>query len=113
MPKVYIPEPMPAQDRGDRQQPRVVYSLPLQAVLGNGWASAALVFGILAVMLTPIPLFIGLVLGGGSAVLAAIFVIVGLTRVFTSKRGLLRVIFGGLLVWGSFAMIASGGGVWW
>ncbi len=113
MPKVYIPEPMPAQDRADHQQPRIVYSFAPQALPGNGWASAALVFGILAVVLTPIPLFIGLVLGGGSAVLAAIFAIVGLTRVFTSKRGLVRVILAGLLVWGSFAMISAGGGIWW
>lgn len=113
MPKVYIPEPLPPQAGAGAQQPRVVYTFAPQAMRGNGWASAALLFGILAVLLTPIPLFIGLILGGGAAVLAGIFAIVGLTRVFTSKRGLARVIFAGLLVWGSFAMISAGGGIWW
>ena len=113
MPNVYVPEPLPPQRDAGYQQPRVVYTVVPQAMPGNGWASVALLLGILAVVLTPIPLFIGLILGGGAAVLAAIFAIVGLTRWFSTKRGLARVIFAGLLVWGSFAMISAGGGIWW
>ena len=113
MSKIYIPEPLPAQEQPGYRQQRVVYTALPQALRGNGWATAAFVFGVFAVVLTPIPFFIGLVLGGGAAVLAAIFAVVGLTRVFMGKRGLVRVIFAGLLVWGSFAMISAGGGIWW
>ncbi len=111
MPQVIIPEPMPTQDRAGYQQGGSPFTL--RALPGNGWASAALLFGIVAVVLTPIPLFIGLILGGGAAVLAAICAIVGFTRWFRSKRGLARVIFAALLVWGAFAMISAGGGILW
>ncbi len=113
MPEVYIPEPLPTQDHARTQQPRVVYTVAPQAMRGNGWASLALFFGIAAIVLTPIPLFIGLILGGGAALLAAVSAIVGFTRFFTTKRGLARVIFAALLVWGAFTMISAGGGILW
>ncbi|MCU1411885.1 MAG: hypothetical protein JWR04_2592 [Rhodoglobus sp.] len=46
----------------------------------NGAAIAALVLGIVGFVLTPIPLFIGLFLGGIPAILGVIFGIVGLTH---------------------------------
>jgi hypothetical protein len=80
---------------------------------GNGAAVAALILGICGFVLTPIPLFIGLFLGGIPAVLGIIFGIVGLVRASKVQRGfplaLIGLILGGL----AFLSIFIGAGTIW
>lgn len=81
---------------------------------GNGFATAALVLGIFGFVVTPIPLFIGLFLGGLPNLLAIVFGIVGIVRANRlGGKGMAMAVVG--LVLGSLATIAiffGAGTVW-
>ena len=80
----------------------------------NGAAIAALVLGIVGFVLTPVPFFIGLFVGGIPDILAIIFGIIGLTKApRVGGRGfapaLVGLILGGL---GFLSMFIGAGTVW-
>ena len=80
----------------------------------NGAATAALVLGIIGFVLTPIPLFIGLFVGGIPDILAIVFGIVGLVKApKVANRGfapaLVGLILGGL---GFLSIFIGAGTVW-
>lgn len=87
------------------------YGAPVPA--RNGFAVAALVLGICGFVLTPIPLFIGLVLGGIPDILAVIFGIVGITRAQTTRVGLGMAVAGLVLGGLGFVSIFFGAGTIW
>lgn len=79
----------------------------------NGFAVAALVLGICGFVLTPIPFFIGLVLGGIPDVLAVIFGIIGIQRAQTARVGQAMAIVGTVLGGLGFLSIFIGAGTIW
>ena len=80
----------------------------------NPWAWWAFWIGLLGLVLMPIPLFIGLILGGGLAAVAAILAVIAL---FKSRqaggRGIAPAIIAGVFVLLTYGGISLGGGVWW
>lgn len=83
------------------------------AGMGNGAAVAALVLGIAGFLLTPIPFFIGLFLGGIPDILAIIFGIVGLVRANQLHRGFPLALIGLILGSLGFLSIFIGAGTVW
>jgi hypothetical protein len=79
----------------------------------NRVATAALVLGIIGIVLIPIPFFIGFVFGGIPGLLAVILGIVGLGRSASARSGfgsaLAGLILGGLVL----LAIPLGGGILW
>lgn len=70
--------------------------------------------GLVGLVLMPIPLFIGLILGSLFAVPAAILGIIGLLKSrHTEGRGIAWAVFGLIFVVLTFAGISAGGGVIW
>ena len=83
------------------------------ATAGNGAATAALVFGILGFLLTPIPLFIGLFLGGPLDILGIIFGIIGVSKAGKVGRGGAAAVWGLVLSGLAFISIFLGAGTIW
>lgn len=84
------------------------------AAPSNGFAVAALVFGIVGFVLTPIPLGIGLILGGIPDILAIVFGIIGLNRrhLFGGRgngAGTTGLVLGGL---GFLSIFIGAGTIW-
>jgi len=85
---------------------------PVQ-VAGNGFAVAAFVLGLFGFLVTWIPFFIGLFLGGLPDVLAIVFGICGIVRANRVRRGMGLAVAG--LVLGSLAFLSifvGAGTVW-
>lgn len=82
-------------------------------VARNGAAVAALVLGIAGFVLTPIPLFIGLILGGIPDVLAIVFGIVALVRASRVRVGTAPAVWGLVLGGLGFLSIFIGAGTIW
>lgn len=78
------PPPYGATPTYQTPLPQPYYGAPVPAK--NAQAVAALVLGIVGFVLTPIPLFIGLFLGGIPDILAVIFGILGIVR--ANKTGI-------------------------
>ena len=80
----------------------------------NPTAWAAFWFALVGLLLMPIPLFIGLVLGGGLSIVAAILTLIALLKgLARSGRGIAPVVFAAifiLLTWGG--MSVGGGTIW-
>jgi hypothetical protein len=79
----------------------------------NGASLAALFLGCAGLFFVPIPLGIGLLLGGGPAVLAIIFGITGLNRAHTLGRGSLTGTIGLILGCLTVLLIFTGAGTIW
>lgn len=80
----------------------------------NPTAWAAFWLGLLGLVLMPIPLFIGLVLGGGLSIVAAILVVIALLKgLARSGKGIAPVVFAGIFVLLTWAGISAGGGIIW
>lgn len=88
--------------------------LPIPTYSTNHAATWSLVTGILGLVLMPIPLFIGFILGGGLAVIAVILGIIGLLNSRSREgKGTARAIWGLVLAAITFLGISVGGGIWW
>ncbi|ROS24994.1 uncharacterized protein DUF2510 [Rathayibacter sp. PhB127] len=87
---------------------------PAAPAVGNAAATASLVLGILGLLLTPIPLFIGLLLGGPLDVLAVVFGVVGLVKGGARRgAGVTRAVVGLVLGALMLAAITVGAGTIW
>jgi hypothetical protein len=70
--------------------------------------------GLLGLVLMPIPLFIGLVLGGGLSIVAAILTVIALLKgLARSGRGIAPVVFAAIFIALTWAGISAGGGIVW
>jgi len=106
----------PQQQYGYQQQQYGYQALGYVPVvqIKNGYATAALVLGIVGFILTPIPLFIGLVVGGIPDILAIIFAIVALNKAPRMHNvGKTPAIFGLVLGGLGFISIFLGAGTIW
>ncbi|WP_309069474.1 hypothetical protein [Microbacterium sp.] len=80
----------------------------------NRTAWAAFWVGLIGLILMPIPLFIGLVLGGGLSLVAAVLVVIALLKGLSRQgRGIAPVVFAGVFVALTWAGISVGGGIIW
>lgn len=80
----------------------------------NSAATAALVFGVIGLVVTPIPLFIGLIVGGLLATLAVIFGVIGLLKgLARNGAGVARAVIGGGLGVLCFVLFGFGAGTIW
>lgn len=84
-----------------------------QSSENNGFATAALVLGILGFLLTPIPFFIGLFLGGPLDILGIIFGIIGIMKANRIGKGSAASIWGLVLSALAFVSIFLGAGTIW
>jgi hypothetical protein len=65
-------------------------------------------------VLMPIPLFIGLILGGGLSIVAAILAVIALFKgLARSGKGIAPVVFAGIFIALTWGGISVGGGVVW
>ncbi|APF34293.1 hypothetical protein [Microbacterium paludicola] len=80
----------------------------------NPTAWAAFWVGLLGLILMPIPLFIGFVLGGGLSLVAAVLVVIALLKgLARSGSGIAPVVFAGIFVLLTWGGISIGGGIVW
>jgi hypothetical protein len=80
----------------------------------NPTAWAGFWFGLVGLVLMPIPLFIGLILGGGLSIVAAIFTVIALFKgLARDGRGIAPVVFAAIFIALTWAGISVGGGVIW
>lgn len=80
----------------------------------NPTAWAAFWVGLLGLILMPIPLFIGFVLGGGLSLVAAVLVVIALLKgLARSGSGIAPVVFAGIFVLLTWGGISVGGGIVW
>ncbi len=80
----------------------------------NPTAWAAFWVALAGLVLMPIPLFIGLILGGGLSIVAAVLVVIALLKgLARSGRGIAPVVFAGIFVALTWAGISVGGGIIW
>ncbi|MEH3089850.1 MAG: hypothetical protein PGN24_09730 [Microbacterium arborescens] len=80
----------------------------------NPTAWAAFWIGLLGLVLMPIPLFIGLILGGGLSLVAAVLVVIALLKgLARSGAGIAPVVFAGIFVLLTWGGISVGGGTVW
>ncbi|MCZ4067330.1 hypothetical protein PUW79_06275 [Microbacterium sp. NE2HP2] len=80
----------------------------------NPTAWAAFWVGLLGLILMPIPLFIGFVLGGGLSLVAAVLVVIALLKgLARSGAGIAPVVFAGIFVLLTWGGISLGGGIVW
>lgn len=83
------------------------------AAAGNGFAVAAFVLGLFGFLVTWIPFFIGLFLGGLPDVLAIVFGILGIVRANRVHRGMGLAVTGLVLGGLAFLSIFVGAGTVW
>ncbi|CAL4860964.1 hypothetical protein [Microbacterium sp. MM2322] len=80
----------------------------------NPTAWAAFWVGLAGLILMPIPLFIGLILGGGLSLVAAVLVVIALFKgLARSGKGIAPVVFAGIFVLLTWGGISVGGGILW
>lgn len=80
----------------------------------NPSAWAAFWIGLAGLVLMPIPLFIGLFLGGGLSIVAAIFAMIGLLKGLAREgKGIAPVVFAAIFIALTWGGISLGGGVVW
>ncbi|GGH50321.1 hypothetical protein [Microbacterium album] len=80
----------------------------------NRTAWAAFWVGLIGLVLMPIPLFVGLVLGGGLSLVAAVLAVIALLKGLSRQgKGIAPVVFAGIFVALTWAGISVGGGVIW
>ena len=80
----------------------------------NPAAWAAFWFALAGLVLMPIPLFIGLILGGGLSVVAAILGVIALLKgLARSGKGIAPVVFAGIFIALTWGGISVGGGTIW
>jgi len=86
---------------------------PYVRVAGNGFAIAAFVLGLFGFLVTWIPFFIGIFLGGLPDVLAIVFGICGIVRASRVHRGMGLAVTGLVLGGLAFLSIFVGAGTVW
>ena len=80
----------------------------------NRTAWAAFWCALAGLLLMPIPLFIGLVLGGGLSIVAAILAVIGLLKgIARGGTGIAPVVFAAIFIALTWGGIAVGGGIVW
>lgn len=80
----------------------------------NPSAWAGFWFGLAGLVLMPIPLFIGLILGGGLSIVAAVFTVIGLLKgLARSGQGIAPVVFAIIFILLTWGGISVGGGTIW
>lgn len=80
----------------------------------NPAAWAAFWLGLAGLVLMPIPLFIGLVLGGGLSIIAAVFAVIGLLKgLARNGKGIVPVVFAAIFILLTWGGISIGGGIVW
>ncbi|WP_434811097.1 hypothetical protein [Microbacterium sp. bgisy189] len=80
----------------------------------NPSAWVAFWVGLAGLILMPIPLFIGLILGGGLSVVAAIFGVIGLLKgLARGGKGIAPVVFAAIFIALTWGGISLGGGIVW
>ncbi len=81
---------------------------------GNAAATVSLLTGILGLVLMPIPLFVGVILGAPLATIAIITGIIGVLNARRGRRGgTARAVWGIGLAVVTFLGISAGGGIIW
>lgn len=80
----------------------------------NPTAWAAFWVALAGLVLMPIPLFIGLILGGALSIIAAVLVVIALLKgLARSGKGIAPVVFAGIFIALTWAGISVGGGIIW
>jgi hypothetical protein len=80
----------------------------------NPTAWAAFWVGLLGLVLMPIPLFIGLIVGGGLSVVAAVLAVIGLLKgLARGGKGIGPVVFAAVFIALTWGGISIGGGTLW
>jgi hypothetical protein len=80
----------------------------------NRTAWAAFWFALAGLVLMPIPLFIGLILGGGLSIVAAILAVIALFKgLARNGKGIAPVVFAAIFIALTWAGISAGGGIVW
>ncbi|GAA1469139.1 hypothetical protein [Microbacterium thalassium] len=80
----------------------------------NSSAWIAFWFGLAGLILMPIPLFIGLILGGGLSIVAAVFAVIALLKgLARSGKGIAPVVFAAIFILLTWGGISLGGGIVW
>ncbi|AZS45004.1 hypothetical protein [Microbacterium oleivorans] len=80
----------------------------------NPTAWAAFWVGLAGLLLMPIPLFIGFVLGGGLSLVATVLVVIALFKgLARSGKGIAPVVFAAIFVLLTWGGISVGGGILW
>lgn len=84
------------------------------APTSNPAAWAAFWIALAGLVLMPIPLFIGLILGGGLSIVAAVLAVIALLKgLARSGKGIAPVVFAGIFIALTWAGISVGGGTIW
>lgn len=80
----------------------------------NPAAWAAFWVALFSLVLMPIPLFIGLILGGGLSIVAAILAVIGLLKgLARNGKGIAPVVFAAIAIALTWGGISVGGGTVW
>ncbi|WP_345751825.1 hypothetical protein [Microbacterium rhizophilus] len=80
----------------------------------NRTAWVAFWLALAGLVLMPIPLFIGLILGGGLSIVAAVFTVIALLKGLSRQgRGIAPVVFAGIFILLTWGGISAGGGIVW
>ncbi|QCR18214.1 hypothetical protein [Agrococcus sp. SGAir0287] len=80
----------------------------------NAAAWIAFWTGLAGLLLMPIPLFIGLILGGGLSLVAAVFAVIGLLKgLARGGAGIAPVVFAAIFIALTWGGISIGGGTVW
>lgn len=80
----------------------------------NPTAWAAFWVGLAGLILMPIPLFIGFVLGGGLSIVAAVLAVIALLKGLSRQgKGIAPVVFAAIFVALTWGGISAGGGIIW
>lgn len=86
----------------------------LTARRSNPTAWLAFWFALAGLVLMPIPLFIGLILGGGLSIVAAVFGVIALLKgLARSGTGIAPVVFAAIFIALTWGGISAGGGILW
>ncbi|GAA3635055.1 hypothetical protein GCM10022200_17890 [Microbacterium awajiense] len=84
------------------------------AARSNPTAWAAFWVGLAGLLLMPIPLFIGLILGGGLSIVAAVLAVIALLKgLARSGKGIAPVVFAAIFIALTWGGISLGGGIVW
>ncbi|WP_019180845.1 hypothetical protein [Microbacterium yannicii] len=80
----------------------------------NPTAWAAFWVALAGLLLMPIPLFIGLILGGGLSIVAAVLAVIALLKgLARSGKGIAPVVFAAIFIALTWGGISFGGGILW